>query len=102
MSTCYIVPGRANINNLYVFLWSDYLTLNRKIDEVIRELRQLREIIMQQQQQVVEEQAHVEQMQTEEELSAFCSKLNEERSFRKSMVIIFQSNSISIYLNVNL
>lgn len=85
-----------------MFLWSDYLTLNRKIDEVIRELRQLREIIMQQQQQVVEEQAHVEQMQTEEELSAFCSKLNEERSFRKSMVIIFQSNSISIYLNVNL
>ncbi|KAF4114021.1 hypothetical protein G5714_004244 [Onychostoma macrolepis] len=64
----------------------NYLTLNRKIDEVIRELRQFREIIMQQQQQVVEEQAHVEQMQTEEELSAFCSKLNEERSFRKSMI----------------
>ncbi|XP_048012739.1 uncharacterized protein LOC125245971 isoform X3 [Megalobrama amblycephala] len=65
----------------------NYLTLNRKLDEVIRELRQLREIILQQQQQQeVEEQANIEQMQTEEQLSAFCVKLTQESQFRKSMM----------------
>ncbi|KAK7164497.1 hypothetical protein R3I94_003027 [Phoxinus phoxinus] len=65
----------------------NYLTLNRKVDAIMTELRQLRELIMQQQQDVTEEQAtSVEQMQTEEELSAFCLKLNQERPFRKSMI----------------
>ncbi|MGL5901286.1 MAG: hypothetical protein ACRCZO_01250 [Cetobacterium sp.] len=93
MFTCYIVPGKANIT----IFFSDYLTLNRKLDEVIRELRQLREIIMQQQQQQeVEEQANIEQMQTEEQLSAFCVKLTQESQFRKSMVIVLLFKNLKI------
>lgn len=52
----------------------------------------------QQQQQIVEEQASIEQMQTEEKPSAFCAKLNQERPFRKSMVIILLSKNILFFL----